>query len=191
MTHRESVGCFSSFVCLLLFLFVTAAPIAANAISVNLTGTWNVTAMTNSTPNLQNSANDQVSCEWKGLLTLTQTGTDFTGFANLNLVTGPCLAAISGTVQGSVGGTGSGFFINFGVASGPFGTVSFDGTVSDDGQSMQGTWTNEDSGTWSAEKIRTAAPALNGSALAALFGLLLVAGALSASRRAARAAAHG
>jgi hypothetical protein len=63
--------------------------------------------------------------------------------------------------------------------------------VSDDGQSAQGEWTNEDSGTWSAEKIRTAAPALSGNGLAVLFGLLLAAGTLFASRRAVRASTGG
>jgi hypothetical protein len=190
MTNRQEVRRFRSFTCVLLFLGVMAVPIAANAIGVNVTGTWDLTVMTNSAPDLQMGASDQVLCKWTGLMTLTQTGTDFTGFVTLHLMSGPCLATISGTVQGSVGGPGSGFFINFGLASGPFGTVTFDGSVSDDGQSAQGTWTNEDSGTWSAEKIRTAAPALSGNGLAMLFGLLLVGGALSAGRRAARASAR-
>ena len=112
-------------------------------------------------------------------------------FATLNLVTGPCFATLSGTVQGSLSGSGSGFFISFGLASGEFGQVGFDGTVSDDSQSAQGTWTNQESGTWSAQKIRTAAPTLSGSGLATLFGLLLAAGALSAGRRAARTSTSG
>jgi hypothetical protein len=186
MTHGQGVRRFCSFAWLLLFLCVIAAPIAANAVGVNVTGTWNLTVMTNGAPELQTNSSDQVLCKWTGLMTLTQIGTDFAGSMMLNLVTGPCPATLSGPVQGSLSGGGSGFLISFGLASGEFGLVSFDGTVSDDGQSGQGTWTNVESGTWSAQKIRTAAPTLSGSGLAALFGLLLAAGALSASRRAAR-----
>jgi hypothetical protein len=191
MTNRQEVRRFCSFTCVLFFVGVMAVPIAANAIGVNVTGTWNLTVMTNSAPELHTGASDQVLCEWKGLMTLTQTGADFTGSVMLSLVAGPCLPTVSGTVQGSLGGTGSGFVINFGLASGEFGEASFDGIVSDDGQSAQGEWTNEDSGTWSAEKIRTAAPALSGNGLAVLFGLLLAAGTLFASRRAVRASTGG
>ena len=192
MTRGQGVRRFCSFAWLLLFLCVSAAPTAANAAGVNVTGTWNVTAMTNRPEDLRTGSSDQVFCEWKGLMTLTQTGTDFTGFATLSLITGPCLATISGTVQGNVGGTGSGFIISFGLASGEFGHVSFDGIVSVDGQSAEGRWTNpEESGTWSAQKIRTAAPTLSGSGLATLFGLLLAAGTLSAARRAARTSTNG
>lgn len=191
MTRGQGVRRFCSFAWLLLFLCVSAAPIAANAVGVNVAGTWDLTVMTNRPDHLQTGSSDQVFCEWKGLMTLTQTGTDFTGFATLNLVTGPCPATLSGTVQGTVGGTGSGFTISFGLASGEFGQVSFDGIVNIDGQSADGRWTNEESGTWSAQKIPTAAPTLSGSGLAVLFGLLLIAGALSAARRAARTSTSG
>ncbi len=193
MTRGQGVRRFCSFAWLLLFLCVIVGPTAANAAEVNVTGTWNVTVMTNialTAPNT--SSSDQVFCEWKGLMTLTQTGTDFTGSMMLNLVTGPCPATLSGAVQGSLSGSGSGFFISFGLASGEFGQVSFDGIVSVDGQSAAGPWTSqEESGTWSAQKIRTAAPTLSGSGLATLFGLLLAAGALSAGRRAARTSTSG
>ena len=43
MTHGQGVSRFCSFAWLLLFLYVIAAPIAANAIGVNLTGTWDLT----------------------------------------------------------------------------------------------------------------------------------------------------
>jgi len=188
MTQGQGVRRFCSLAWLALFLCVVAAPLTANAETVNVTGTWNLTVMTSAVPDLQTSSSDQLSCTWKGLMTLMQAGASFTGSIMVNLVAGsnPCPATLSGTVQGSVGGTGSGFTINFGLASGPFGQVSFGGIVFVDGQSAEGTWTNEESGTWSAEKIRTAAPALSGSGLATLFGLLLAAGALLAGRRAAR-----
>jgi len=189
MTRGQGVRRFCSFAWLLLFLCAIAAPIAANAVGVNVTGTWNLTVMTNALPLAFNTiSSDQVFCEWKGLMTLTQTGADFTGSMMLNLVTGPgpCPATLSGPLQGSLGGTGSGFFIEFGLASTESGPISFEGGVSDDGQSGQGTWTNEESGTWTALKIPTAAPALSGGGLATLFGLLLAAGALSAARRSAR-----
>ena len=191
MTRGQAVRRFCSFAWFLLFLCAIAAPTAANAAGVNVTGTWNVTAMTNRPEDLPTSFSDQVFCEWKGLMTLTQTGSDFTGSMMLNLVIGPCPATLSGTVWGSVGGTGSGFTISFGLASGEFGQVSFDGIVNVDGQSAGGRWTNEESGTWSAQKIPTAAPTLSGSGLAVLFGLLLIAGALSAARRAARTSTSG
>lgn len=186
MTRGQGVRRFCSFVWLLLFLCVSAAPIAAKAVGVNVAGTWNLTVMTNRDHELRTNSSDQVFCEWKGLMTLTQTGADFTGSMMLNLVTGPCPASLSGPLQGSLGGTGSGFFIEFGLASTESGPISFEGGVSDDGQSGQGTWTNEESGTWTALKIPTAAPALSGGGLATLFGLLLAAGALSAARRSAR-----
>jgi len=180
-----------SFAWLLLFLCAIAAPIAANAIGVNVTGTWDLTVTTDSVPIALTSSSDHVSCKWAGLMTLTQTGMDFTGSMMLNLVTGPCPATLSGPVQGSLSGSGSGFLISFGLASGEFGEVSFKGTVSEDSQSGQGTWTNRESGTWSAQRIRTGAPTLSGGGLATLFGLLLLAGALSARRRAARTLTSG
>jgi hypothetical protein len=193
MADRRRVRRFCSFAWLLLFLCVIAVPLAANAVGVNVAGTWNLTVMTSNVPELRTNSSDQVSCTWKGLMTLTQTGADFTGSMMLNLVTGPgpCPATLSGPLQGSLGGTGSGFFIEFGLASTESGLISFEGGVSDDGQSGQGTWKNEETGTWTAEKIRTAAPTLSGGGLAVLFALLLAAGALSAGRRAARTSTNG
>jgi hypothetical protein len=191
MTRGQGVRRFCSFAWFLLFLCVSAAPIAANAVGVNVTGAWDLTVMTNRPEDLRTSSSDQVFCEWKGLMTLTQTGTDFTGSMMLHLVTGPCPDTLSGAVQGSLSGSGSGFFISFGLASSQLGQVKFDGTVSDDSQSGQGTWKNVESGTWSAQRIPTAAPTLSGSGLATLFGLLLAAGALSAGRRAARSSTSG
>lgn len=135
MTRGQGVRRFCSFAWLLLFLGILAAPITANAIEVNVTGTWNLTVMTNALPLAFNTiSSDQVFCEWKGLMTLTQAGADFTGSMMLNLVTGPCPATLSGPLQGSLGGTGSGFFIEFGLASTEFGPVTFEGPVTDDGQ---------------------------------------------------------
>lgn len=161
---------------LLVFVSVVAAPVATNAESVNLTGTWNLTV---------NDTED--NCQWTGLMTVNQMGANFTGSIALKLVAGMCSpSTITGSVEGSVSGPGSGFFIGFGIASGEFGQASFEGTVSEDGQSAAGTWTNEASGTWFAQRASQAAPTLSGIALATLCGLLLAAGTLSARRRAGR-----
>jgi opacity protein-like surface antigen len=152
--------CFRSFVWGLLFLCIVAAPLAASAVDDPGDG-----------------------CQWIGPMNLVQTGTSFTGSMALNLVKGECPATLTGIVLGSVSGSGSGFSVNFGLASGELGSVEFGGTLSDDGQSGTGTWANEASGTWSAEKRAHGAPTLSGTALATLFGLLMAAGVLSARRR--------
>ena len=175
MRRLEGVSRGSLIGWLLLALSIVATPIAADAAGVDVTGTWNLTA---------NDPGD--GCRWTGLMFLTQTGMDFTGSASLNLVAGggQCLAVVSGTIQGSISGSGSGFFIDFGLASGPFGSASFDGTVTEDGQSATGEFTNNASGTWSAQKQPPhPAPTLSGIALATLFGLLTVAGVVCVRRR--------
>ncbi len=161
----------------LLLLAFAIAPTATRAATVDVTGTWNL------------RVNDPTDgCTWAGQMFLTQTGTDFTGSATLDLVAGSgmCIPVINGTLEGSISGSGSGFIIDFGLASGSFGTAMFTGTVSDDGQSAMGEFSNNASGTWSADKVPAhPAPTLGGLALAALFGLLTVAGVVSVRRRAA------
>ena len=175
MRRLEGVSRGSLIGWLLLALSIVATPIAANAAGVDVTGTWNLTV---------DDPTD--GCKWAGQLFLTQTGMDFTGSTSVNRVTGgaQCLGFLGGTVQGSISGSGSGFFINFGLASGSFGSATFDGTVSEDGQSANGEFTNEASGTWSAQKQPPhPAPTLSGIALATLFGLLTVAGVVCVRRR--------
>ena len=159
---------FHSFAWALLLAWIVSAPIAAYAADV--TGLWDLTASLSSE-----------GCTWRGAMNLVQTGTMFTGSANLMRVAGvSCPTTISGTLSGTV----SGLTIDFGLASGQFGSAGFSGTLSADGLFAAGTWsTDPDSGTWSARKQAEAAPALSSVALAALFGLLMVAGVLTARRR--------
>jgi len=166
---------FRSFVWGLLFLCIVAAPLAASAVDV--TGAWVLTV-----------DEPEIDCEWIGPMHLVQTGMSFTGSMALNLVKGECPATLTGMVSGSVSGSGSGFSIDFGLASTELANVEFGGTLSDNGQSAMGMWSNTLSGTWSAEKRAQGAPTLGGTALAALFGLLMAAGVLSARRRVRSAA---
>jgi len=161
----------------LLLLALAVAPSVTRAATVDVTGTWNLTV------------NDpSLGCTWAGQMFLTQTGTFFTGSATLDLVAGSgmCIPVINGALEGSISGSGSGFIINFGLASGSFGSASFKGVISDDGLSAMGDFENNASGTWSADKVPAhPAPTLGGFALATLFGLLTVAGVVSVRRRAA------
>jgi hypothetical protein len=178
---KGGVGRFCSFAGLLVFLSVVAVPPGTKAIEVpDVTGTWDLTvaAIAGSSP----------VCRWVGLMTLTQTGMmgrDFMGSMALHRVFGSsqCPEMLDGTLEGTIGGTGSGFSINLGLASGEFGQMTFDGILMVDGQSASGTWKNTESGTWSAQRHRQAAPALGTGTLATLFGLLLAGGVLRLRRR--------
>ena len=176
------VGWFCSFAGLLVFLSVVAVPPGAKAMEVDVSGTWDLTVLQ------VDGAGSSPVCRWAGLMTLTQMGMkgmDFTGSMTLHRVFGGsrCPEMLDGTLEGMIGGTGSGFTIEFGLASGQFGQVAFDGILMDDGQSANGTWSNEESGTWSAQRHRQAAPALGAGALATLIGLLTAAGALRLRHR--------
>lgn len=179
---KGGVGRFCSFAGLLVFLSVVAVPPGAKAMEVDVTGTWDLTVL------LPESTGGPLLCQWVGLMTLTQTGTmgggmDFMGSMTLHRVLGssPCPQMLDGTLDGMIEGTA----INFGLASGQLGQMTFDGIVTDDGQSANGTWSNEESGTWSAQRHRQAAPApaLGAGALATLFGLLMAGGVLRLRRR--------
>ena len=174
MSHTQSASRFLVVALSLLWVSVVAVPTTVSAMSVNVTGKWML--MVDDTEH---------GCMWKGPMSLTQTGMDFAGMAMLNSVSDSgCASMINGTIRGSISGTGSGFFISFGLASGDFGMVNFGGTLTDDGLMASGSWENTASGTWSAEKEVSQAPALSHVALAILFGLLTVVGVGYARRRA-------
>ncbi len=174
--------------CLLASLILLSSavwvPLTATAAGVDLTGVWDLTVTRNQKMVAPLGSESPPACRWRGLMTLLQTGSDFTGSIDLSRVLGTdCPTMLTGTVEGSVSGSGSGFFINFGLASGQFGQVSFEGLVSEDGQSANGTWSNTASGTWLALRHHVAAPALSAIAAAALFALLTVAGVICVRRR--------
>ncbi len=178
MKHAHSASRFLVIAWLLLGVSVVALP--ANGLPIpNLTGTWTLVVTETSGASM---------CVWKGPMLLTQTGMDFTGSVMLDFVSGgECLSTIDGTIMGSIGGSGSGFTIDFGLASGPFGMANFTGTVTDDGQSASGMWTTNDnaSGTWSADKQPAqVAPAMSAVALVVLGGMLTVVGVVRARHRA-------
>lgn len=186
---KGGVGRFCSFAGLLVFLSVVAVPSGAKAIIEvpDVTGTWDLTVTADHLPGGEGSS---PVCRWVGLMTLTQTGMmgrDFMGSATLHRVLGgsQCPEMLDGTLDGMIGGTGSGFTIEFGLASGQLGQMTFDGILMDDRQSANGTWSNEESGTWSAQRHGQAAPApaLGAGALATLFGLLMAGGVLRLRHR--------
>jgi hypothetical protein len=184
---KGNVGRFCSFAGLLVFLSVVAVPPGTKAIEVpDVTGTWDLT-VTAGNPGAD-STGSSLMCRWVGLMMLTQTsmmGRDFMGSMTLHRVFGSsqCPEMLDGTLEGTIGGTGSGFTIDFGLASGEFGQVTFTGILMVDGQSANGTWSNTESGTWSAQRHSQAAPALGAGALATLFGLLLAGGVLRLRHR--------
>jgi len=156
-----------------LGLFV-ALPVAALPMTANVAGNWTLTVVEPTTP-----------CTWVGPLTLVQSGSSFSGSGTLSIQPGSdpgCLPTLSGTVTGGL----LGFSIDFGLAIG--GSALFDGTVSDDQQSMAGTWVFSPlSGTWHAERVvGVRAPALDAAGLGVLLVLLIASGAALARRRAAR-----
>ena len=185
---KGGVGRFCSFAGLLVFLSVVALPPGAKAIEVpDVTGTWDMTVTADHLPEAAIAGSSPV-CRWVGLMMLTQTGMmgrDFMGSMALHRVFGSsqCPEMLDGTLEGTIGGTGSGFSIEFGLASTEFGQVAFEGILMVDGQSANGTWRNEESGTWSAQRHRQAAPALGAGALATLFGLLMAGGVLRLRHR--------
>ncbi len=178
MKHAQSASRFLVMTWLLLGVFVVPVR-ASSGVVPDVTGTWAL-MVTDTVDN----------CIWKGPMLLTQSGMDFTGSCMLDLVSGDkCSSMINGTIMGSIGGSGSGFTIDFGLASGAFGMVTFSGIVSVDGQSASGMWTTNDnaSGTWSADKQPAqVAPAMSAVALMTLMALLTVVGVLYARRRTLR-----
>ncbi len=175
---------FCSVAVVAIFLSAVWVPLTVNAAGVDLTGVWDLTVTLNQVEHTPAGSETPPACRWRGLMTLLQTGSDFTGSIDLSRVLGTdCPDMLSGMVQGSVSGSGSGFFINFGLASGQFGQVSFEGLVSEDMQSAMGSWSNQENGTWLAVRHRVAAPALSTLSFAALFALMTVAGIVCVRRR--------
>ncbi len=154
-------------------LLLLAVPAGAAVITANIAGEWTLTVVDPSD-----------GCTYVGPLTLAQTGTMFSGSANLSLASGtnpPCLPSFSGMVSGDL----AGFVIQFGVATGG-GTGSFDGMVEADENAMSGTWTfAANTGTWQAVRVSAVlAPALNAAGLVVLLVSLLGAGVLVLRRHA-------
>jgi hypothetical protein len=138
MRGEGGIGRFRLVAWSLLFLCIVAAPGAANG--VDLTGCYNLTV-----------DDPGHSCRWSGPMLIAQTGTDLNGSLDLTRTMGGagCLPVIVGTGTGTL--TGSNFV--FGVTSGGFGTATFTGTVSPDGQSATGSWVSSTpaTGTWFAQ----------------------------------------
>jgi hypothetical protein len=166
---------------LLVFLSAVAVPHGAKAMGIDVTGTWDLTVLQ------AESSGSPFVCQWIGLMTLTETGSmgggmDFMGSMTLHRVLGSsaCPQMLDGTLDGMIDGTA----INFGLVAGQFGQMTFNGIVTEDGQSASGTWSNTASGTWSAQRHQAApAPALGAGALATLFGLLMAGGVLRLRHR--------
>ena len=174
---KGGVRRFCSFAGLLVFLSVVAVPPGAKAMEVDMTGRWDLTL-------LQAESHGGLSlCQWVGPMTLTEMGMmGLMGSVTLHRVLGdsPCPEMLDGTLEGTIEGTALAFSINFGTA----GQVAFAGTVMEDGQSANGTWSNQESGTWSAQRHQAAsAPALGAGALATLVGLLMAGGVLRLRHR--------
>jgi hypothetical protein len=139
LTHGEGrIARFCLVAWSLLFACIVTAPGAANG--VDLTGCYNLTV-----------DDPGHGCRWSGPMLITQTGTNLDGSVDLALINGGsgCPPFLVGTGSGTL--TGSNFV--FGFTSGGFGTATFTGTVSTDGQSATGTWTSSTpaSGTWFAQ----------------------------------------
>lgn len=179
---KRGVGRFCSFVGLLVFLSVVAVGPGAKAMEFDMTGRWDLTVL-----QAQGTGNPPL-CQWVGPMMLNQMGMmsmGFTGSMALHRVLGgsQCPAMLDGMLAGTIEGTLLEFSIYFGPGSGQIGQVAFTGTVMEDGQSANGTWLNEASGTWSAQRHRQAVPALGAGALATLFGLLMAGGVLRLRHR--------
>ena len=176
MKHARGMGRLVVMVGLLLGTFVGATRANGGVPTVNVTGKW-VLMVTDTTH----------MCSWKGPMVLSQTGMDFVGSATLQLVSGVgCPNMFMSDIEGMVSGGGSGFFIEFGFATGPLGEVLFRGTVAEDGQSAMGEWEDDAEGTWSALKLPAqGVPALSGVALGVLMTLLAGAGVVLVHRRGA------
>jgi hypothetical protein len=127
----------------LLCVCVAGTPVVAAAIDVS--GEWDASATLPGT------------CQWIGSLTMSQTGTTFTGGGTFILQSGD--VACPGAFQGTLSGTLSGNTITFGLWSDLSGSASFTGTVNADGQSSAGVWwTDTFDGTWALLKRSAPCP---------------------------------
>lgn len=123
-------------VLLVATVMLTAAPALAQGL--DLTGDWTLSA-TGLLPE------EGEPCVFEGGGSITQEGSLLTGQVTLRLVSGPvdCPVDMMATLDGSLDGGQV-----FGVLDGGqlFGTLDFAGSVAQDGQSMEGTYTVGDGG---------------------------------------------
>ena len=132
---------------LLLMVPIFASPALGQ---IDLEGTWDLQASGVIPPEAE-------PCVFEGSGEMTQSGDQLAGQATLLLVSGPavCPAEMAGNIMGQVEGSSL-----FGMLDGgeQFGGLNFDGTVSNDGSSIEGTYdvkpegpfSNVTDGTWSA-----------------------------------------
>jgi hypothetical protein len=107
--------------------------------TVNLTGSWSGSASSTYYP----------SCGGDISLTLTQVGSSLTGSGSLYNTN--CVVGGSGTLSGAISGDN----INFGIATGDGTTIYFSGSITNNGNTLSGTysWPDEDDiGTWSLNR---------------------------------------
>lgn len=134
-------------VLVLLILPMLASPAFAQA---NLEGTWELQASGVLPPqeipalNAQGDRGVMIEpCVFEGSGNMTQTGDQLSGQATLMLVSGPdnCPSEMMADLTGTVEGTSF-----FGTLDGGqmFGLLDFQGTIADDGRSMQGSYTVEE-----------------------------------------------
>lgn len=112
-------------------VFLSLPIFAWPAFAQNLEGTWDLQA----SAQLPEATNP---CVVEGSVDIVQSGSSLAGSASFMLVSGPaeCPSEIAGTIDGLA--DGSDVFGTF--LGGAFGTASFEGPISNDGASIQGTF---------------------------------------------------
>ncbi len=160
----------------LLALLLPAAALAQPAV-VDLSGPWGLQA----TGNLSAGA---APCSFQGAADLVQTGSQISGVAFLNLLSGPdgCPAEMTADVSGVI----QGLDFTATLDGGALGVLDTSGQAAQDGSSAQGSYLvtqgpfQNVTGDWSLTQASTfAIPTLGGIGLAALIGLLAAAGFLA------------
>lgn len=183
-----------------------AAPAALQAQILDLTGTWNLeleafpttvipeAAARQAGPALQPKGIEVDPCVYSGTVVASQSGGDWTGPAELSLLSGPpvCPAEMFGDLTGTLSEDGGVIFITGFIDGGdPSGNAIFDGTISPNPGGSgtmavnQGSFDGTD-GTWLAELQQSVLeiPELTPVGMAVLTLLLLAAGAWLLSRQA-------
>lgn len=183
-----------------------AAPAAVQAQILDLTGTWTleleaapvegevvpVAAARQAGPVLQPKGVAVEPCVYSGTVVATQDGAQWTGPAELSLVSGPveCPAEMLGDLTGELSEDGGVIFITGVIDGGQLGHATFDGTVSPNpgGSGImavdEGPFAGTD-GTWIAQLQHSVEeiPELTPVGLGVLTLLLLAAGAWMLSRQ--------
>lgn len=174
----------ASAIAALILALALVAPAAVRA-QEELEGTWQLQVQTI-------LSGEETPCLYQGQLPLTQNESDWSGPAELFLVSGPaaCPAEMTGELTGNISQDGEDFFIDgFVDGSAPDGAASFTGVLSPNPGGggtfavTQGPFQDEE-GTWAAELLQSVLeiPHLGPLGLVVLTGLLLAGGAWILSR---------